>query len=65
MNPITLILTALVADTAKAVGDAVPDAYKGLKAPIQKKFTSQPKPKADKAAMVLEERKTRKPMRRL
>ena len=55
MDPITLILTALVAGTAKAAGDAAPDAYKGLKALIQKKFASQPKPEADKAAMVLEE----------
>jgi len=55
MDPITLILTALVAGTAKAAGDAAPDAYNGLKALIQKKFASQPKPEADKAAMVLEE----------
>jgi hypothetical protein len=55
MEPITLILTALVTGAAKAAGDAVPDAYKGLKALIQKKFASQPKPEADKAAMVLEE----------
>ena len=55
MDPITLILTALVAGTAKAAGDTAPDAYKGLKALIQKKFASQPKPEADKAAMVLEE----------
>ena len=55
MEPITLILTALVAGTAKAAGDAAPDAYKGLKALIQKKFAAQLKPEADKAAMVLEE----------
>jgi alkyl hydroperoxide reductase subunit AhpF len=42
MDPITLILTALVAGTAQAAGDAVPDAYKGLKALIQKKFAGQP-----------------------
>ena len=42
MDPITLILTALVAGTAKAAGDAVPDAYKGLKALIQKKFAGKP-----------------------
>ena len=42
MEPITLILTALVAGTAKAAGDAVPDAYKGLKALIQKKFSGKP-----------------------
>ena len=42
MDPITLILTALVAGTAKAAGDAVPDAYKGLKALIQKKIAGKP-----------------------
>lgn len=42
MDPITLILTALVAGTAKAAGDAVPDAYKGLKALIQQKFAGKP-----------------------
>jgi hypothetical protein len=42
MEPITLILTALVAGTAKAASDAVPDAYKGLKAMIQKKFAGKP-----------------------
>ena len=42
MDPITLILTALVAGTAKAAGDAVPDAYKGLKALIQKKLAGKP-----------------------
>jgi hypothetical protein len=42
MDPITLILTALVAGTAKAAGDAAPDAYKGLKALIQKKFAGKP-----------------------
>lgn len=31
MDPITIILSALVAGTAKAAGNAVPDAYKGLK----------------------------------
>ena len=55
MDPITLILAALVAGTAKAAGDAAPDAYNGLKVLIQKKFADQPKPEADKAAMVLEE----------
>ena len=54
MDPMTLILTALVAGAATAVGEAAPDSYKGLKALIQKKFASQPKPEADKAAMVLE-----------
>jgi len=42
VDPITLILTALVAGTAKAAGDAVPDAYKGLKALIQKKIAGKP-----------------------
>ncbi len=42
MDPITLILTALVAGAAKAAGDAAPDAYKGLKALIQKKFAGKP-----------------------
>lgn len=42
MDPITLILTALVVGTAKAAGDAVPDAYQGLKALIQKKFVGKP-----------------------
>ena len=42
MDPITLILTALVTGAAKAAGDAAPDAYKGLKALIQKKFAGKP-----------------------
>ncbi|MBD1865032.1 MULTISPECIES: hypothetical protein [Trichocoleus] len=42
MDPITVILSALVAGAAKATGDAVPDAYKGLKALIQKKFAGKP-----------------------
>lgn len=42
MDPITLILTALITGTAKAAGDAAPDAYKGLKALIQKKFAGKP-----------------------
>jgi hypothetical protein len=42
MDPITLILTALVAGAAKAAGDTIPDAYKGLKALIQKKFAGKP-----------------------
>jgi hypothetical protein len=50
MDPITIILTALVTGTAKAAGDAVPDAYKGLKALIQKKFSGKPA-----AEMVLDE----------
>lgn len=42
MDPVTVIITALVAGTAKAAGDAVPDTYKGLKALIQKKFVGKP-----------------------
>jgi hypothetical protein len=42
MDPITTILTALIAGTAKAAGETVPDAYKGLKALIQKKFVGKP-----------------------
>jgi hypothetical protein len=42
MDPITVILAALVAGAAKAAGDAAPDAYKGLKALIQKKFAGKP-----------------------
>ncbi|MCY7320595.1 MAG: hypothetical protein LH660_02040 [Phormidesmis sp. CAN_BIN36] len=42
MDPITVILTALVAGTAKAVGDVVPDAYKELKTLIYKKFAGKP-----------------------
>lgn len=42
MDPITIILTALVTGTAKAVGDAVPDVYKRLKALIQKKIAGKP-----------------------
>ncbi|MDJ0900081.1 MAG: hypothetical protein QNJ55_14855 [Xenococcus sp. MO_188.B8] len=43
MEPISLILTALVAGAAKAAGDAAPDAYKGLKALIKRRFESQGK----------------------
>ena len=42
MDPITLILAALVAGTTKAAGDVVPDAYKGLKALIQEKIVGKP-----------------------
>lgn len=42
MDPITIILTALVTGAAKAAGDAAPDAYKGLKALIQKRFAGKP-----------------------
>jgi len=50
MEPVTLILSALVAGAAKAATDAVPDAYNGLKALIKKKFEGKPA-----AQMVLEE----------
>lgn len=42
MDPIAIIITALVTGTAKAAGDAVPDVYKGLKALIMKKFAGNP-----------------------
>jgi hypothetical protein len=50
MDPVTIILAALVTGTAKAAGDAVPDAYRGLKALILKKFAGKPA-----AEMVLDE----------
>ena len=50
MEPISLIIAALVAGAAKAAGDAAPDAYNGLKALIKRKFAGEPK-----AEMVLEE----------
>ncbi|MDY7014386.1 MAG: hypothetical protein SVX43_12450 [Cyanobacteriota bacterium] len=50
MEPISLIMAALVAGAAKAAGDAAPDAYKGLKALIKRKFGGE-----SKAEMVLEE----------
>ncbi len=43
MEPISVILTALVAGAAKAAGNAAPDAYSGLKALIKRKFESQGK----------------------
>lgn len=42
MDPITIILTALVTGAANAAGEAVPDAYKALKAMIQKKLAGKP-----------------------
>jgi hypothetical protein len=42
MDPITVILAALVTGAAKAAGDAVPDVYDGLKALIQKKLAGKP-----------------------
>jgi hypothetical protein len=53
MEPISIILAALVAGAAKAAGDAAPDAYKGLKALIKRKFAGEPT-----AEMVLEEHET-------
>lgn len=43
MDPISLILTALVAGAAKTAGDVAQDAYKGLKTLIKHKFESQGK----------------------
>ena len=43
MEPISLILTALVAGAAKAAGDTVPDAYNALKTLIKRRFESQGK----------------------
>lgn len=46
MEPITLIVTALVAGATAAAketaGDVIKDAYKGLKALIQKRFSGKP-----------------------
>ena len=53
MDPISLIIAALVAGTTKAAGDVAPDAYNGLKALIKRKFTGEPT-----AEMVLEEHET-------
>jgi hypothetical protein len=50
MDPITIILTALATGAAKAAADVAPDAYKSLKALIQKKFAGKPA-----AEMVLDE----------
>lgn len=50
MEPISIIIAALVAGAAKAAGDAAPDAYQGLKALIKRKFAGE-----QKAEMVLEE----------
>jgi hypothetical protein len=43
MDPISLILAALVAGAAKTAGDVAQDAYSGLKALIKHKFESQGK----------------------
>jgi hypothetical protein len=50
MDPITLILTALMQGAAKAATDVVPDAYKGLGELLSKRFAGKPA-----AEMVLEE----------
>ncbi|MGF1482227.1 MAG: hypothetical protein ACFB4I_22570 [Cyanophyceae cyanobacterium] len=50
MEPISLILAALVAGAVKAARDVAPDAYQGLKTLIKHKFDGEPK-----AEMVLEE----------
>ncbi|NJL42152.1 MAG: hypothetical protein HC899_40100 [Leptolyngbyaceae cyanobacterium SM1_4_3] len=49
-----MIVAALVAGAAKAAADAAPDAYKGLKALIQKKFAG--KPEAEMALAKYEEK---------
>lgn len=43
MDPIALILSALVAGAAKTAGDVAQDTYNGLKALIKRKFESQGK----------------------
>ena len=50
MEPISLIIAALVAGAAKAADGVVPDAYNGLKTLIKGKFAGKPK-----AEMILEE----------
>ena len=50
LDPVTLIVTALVQGAAKAATDVVPDAYKGLRELLRKRFAGQPA-----AEMVLEE----------
>ncbi len=42
MEPITLILTALVAGAAETSTDAVKDAYQGIKELIKRRFTDKP-----------------------
>ena len=53
MDPISLILAAMVAGTTKAASDVVPDVYYALKALIKSKFAGEPK-----AEMLLEEYET-------
>jgi hypothetical protein len=43
MDPVALILAALVAGATKAAGDVAQDAYDGLKTLIKCKFASQNK----------------------
>lgn len=43
MDPVSLILSALVAGAAKASVGVAPDVYQGLKALIKRKFESQDK----------------------
>ncbi|MFM9104605.1 MAG: hypothetical protein ACKOPS_26165 [Cyanobium sp.] len=50
MDPITLIVTALVQGAAKAATDVVPDAYKCLRDLLRQRFAGKPA-----AEMVLEE----------
>ena len=50
MDPISLIVTALVQGAAKAATDVVPDAYKGLRELLGKRFAGKPA-----AELVLEE----------
>ena len=42
MDPITLILTALAAGVQATAGEAVKDAYAGLKTLLQRKFAGKP-----------------------
>ena len=50
MDPITMIVTALMQGAAKAATDVAPDAYKGLRELLHKRFAAKPT-----AEMVLEE----------
>lgn len=49
-DPVSLIMAALVAGAAKTAGEAVQDAYKGLRELIKRKFEGKPA-----AQVVLEE----------
>jgi hypothetical protein len=50
MDPISLIVMALAQGAAKAATDVVPDAYRGLRELLQKRFAGKPS-----AEMVLQE----------